>query len=236
MMRTVSNTAKIAALILFAALSGGCLYFQLPAAKSPRIVDNWHASYKVRVGFGHGSGVVLSADGYILTAAHVVTADPIIDVQIQTASNHWETRGARVVVVDHEYDLAVIKADGRFEDVAILGDFRHIEPGDWVYAIGYPYELEEVVSRGYVLKANVNFTSATTGQKVKNAILLDMFSGPGASGEGVFAERDGRLIGLIIGHLPLEGPPAPPYQVRWAASVGDIRWLLDRQGVPYLHD
>ncbi len=236
MRRTVRYAALPIALGFFAAFDGGCLYLQLPPAHSARIVDNWHASYKVRVGFAHGSGVVLSEDGYILTAAHVVAADPIIDVQIQTAPNRWETRGARLVAVDRVLDLAVVKADGRFNDVVVLGDVRRVEPGDWIYAVGYPYELEQVVSRGYVLKTRSSFIWGDTGRRVNNVILLDLFGGQGASGEGIFAERDGCLIGILIGHMTVGQPTEPASVVRWATGVDDIRDFLDKNGIPYLYE
>jgi len=234
-MKTSRSAALAFGLSLSAALLGGCLVFLPLSPRSPRIADNWWASYKVRVGFGHGTGVVLTEDGYILTAAHVVANDPYIDVAIQTAPRHEDSFRAEVVAADKRYDLAVLKVNGHhFDKYAVLAGDTDIRPGDLVYGIGYPLDIEESVGRGYVVKMNVNFSSAAGDREVINALLLDMFGAPGSSGEGVFAEADGKLVGLMIGVLPMAtAKNEPPCVVRWAASVSDIRYFLRQHGVPY---
>ncbi len=222
--------------LFFAAVPlAGCLVFLPASDRSPRLADNWWASYKVRVGFGHGSGVILSEDGYVLTAAHVVAADPCVELAIDTSPLLEERFRAEVVAVDTRYDLAVLKVNGHhFRDHVVLGGDTDIQPGDLVYGIGYPLEIEESVGRGYVVNVNVSFRSADDALKVKNALLLDMFGAPGSSGEGIFAESDGRLVGLMIGVLPLDVPKnEPPCVVRWAADVSDIRSFLKANGIPF---
>jgi len=220
-------------LLLPVCLAGGCILFLPQTNRSPRLAENWRATYKVRVGFAHGSGVILTEDGYILTAAHVAKSDPVIEVAVQTGPHQWQTRRARLVAVDDGCDLAVVKAEGGFDRHVVLAGPHDVQPGDLVYAIGYPYDTEESVGRGYVIKTDVSFEMGSGGQKVKNALLLDMFAGPGASGEGIFAESDGRLVSLLSGYLPLTDSREPPYLARWGASIGDIRYFLDLHGIPY---
>jgi S1-C subfamily serine protease len=222
-----------AVFLLLPVCAGGCILFLPQSNRSPRLQENWRASYKVQVGFAHGSGVVLTEDGYILTAAHVAKSDPVIEVAVQIGPRQWQTRRARLVAVDDGCDLAVIKAEGEFDRHVVLAGPNDIQPGDLIYAIGYPYDTEESVGRGYVIKTGVSFEMRPSGQKVKNALLLDLFAGPGASGEGIFAESDGRLVGLLSGYLPLTDSKEPPYLARWGAAIGSIRYFLDLHGIPY---
>ena len=214
---------------LMAAIAcGGCAAGR---SVSPRIADNWAASWKVRTGNGHGSGVVLTEDGYILTAGHVADSEKLLGISVQDDNGAWTDVPVELVALDRDKQLALLKAERHFSRVAVLGRLAECLPGDLVYVIGYAYDLEATVGRGYILRRQFDFT--TPGRTVRGAMILDMFSGPGQSGGGIYAERDGRLIGLVVGNYPLTYPGLKTYPARWATHVDDIRSFLDQYGIAY---
>jgi serine protease Do len=95
---------------------------------------------------GEGSGFIVSADGYILTNAHVVAdAD---EVTVRTTDRR--EYAAKVVGLDKRTDVAVIKIEGRDLPVVKLGDPSKLRPGEWVLAIGSPFTFENSVTAGIV--------------------------------------------------------------------------------------
>ncbi|MGH9899035.1 MAG: trypsin-like peptidase domain-containing protein, partial [Pyrinomonadaceae bacterium] len=96
---------------------------------------------------GVGSGFIVDPKGFILTNQHVVEGSTRITVKLQSGE---ELRG-RVVGVDEETDVAVIKVDAR-RDLPTLkfGDSRTTQVGDWVLAIGSPFGLEQTVTAGII--------------------------------------------------------------------------------------
>src|SRR5215210_8078696 len=100
-----------------------------------------------RPSYGVGSGFIVDAKGYILTNQHVVQGATRITVGLQSGE---ELRG-RVVGVDEETDVAVVKVDTpRDLPTVKLGDSSHVEVGDWVLAIGSPFGLDQTVTAGII--------------------------------------------------------------------------------------
>src|SRR5207245_10373598 len=96
-----------------------------------------------------GSGVIVDKRGYILTNNHVVDQATRIQVQLSGADSTKYT--AKVVGVDQETDLAVIKIDANKElPVAKLGNSDGVQVGDWVLAIGSPFGLQATVTAGII--------------------------------------------------------------------------------------
>lgn len=139
---------------------------------------------------GVGSGVIVSKDGYILTNYHVVgDADEII---IET---HDEREfEAEIVGIDSLSDVAVIKIKGKVSDlpVAYLGDSDKLRPGDWVLAVGSPFNLSSTVTTGIVSAVGRHTGGITMYQ---NFIQTDAAINPGNSG-GALVNIDGELIGI----------------------------------------
>ena len=98
-----------------------------------------------------GSGVIVDSKGYIVTNAHVVEKADRIRVKLMDDPQGAAGHDAKVIGVDRETDLAVIKIDaGRALPAAKLGNSDSMNVGDWVLAIGSPFGLEESVTAGIV--------------------------------------------------------------------------------------
>ncbi len=149
---------------------------------------------------GSGSGVVLRADGYILTNNHVVEAGANGGAQISVIVNGGEGRSlpATIVGLDPETDLAVIKVNARLEP-ATLGRSADLAVGDPVIAIGSPLGLNGTVTTGIVSAlnrtVNVPGEGARQATPLLNAIQTDAAINPGNSG-GALVDRFGAVIGI----------------------------------------
>lgn len=139
---------------------------------------------------GVGSGVIVSKDGYILTNYHVVgEADEI------TIETHDERQfEAEIVGVDSLSDVAVIKIKENVNDlpVAYLGNSDKLRPGDWVMAIGNPFNLSSTVTNGIVSALGRHQNGISMYQ---NFIQTDAAINPGNSG-GALVNIEGELIGI----------------------------------------
>jgi len=96
---------------------------------------------------GLGSGFIISADGYILTNAHVVAE--FDDVNVRLADSKREFK-AKVVGLDKRSDVALLKVDAEGLPTAKLGDSSKLEAGDWVAAIGSPFGFANTITAGIV--------------------------------------------------------------------------------------
>ncbi|HEY2948951.1 MAG TPA: trypsin-like peptidase domain-containing protein [Micromonosporaceae bacterium] len=137
-----------------------------------------------------GSGVILSADGLILTNAHVVDGGGSIRVQFADGS----TATATVVGTDANHDLAVIRAQGVTGlTPATLGTSANVRVGDSVLAFGSPLGLEGTVTAGIVSAVDRDVSSTDVSQR--NLIQTDAAINPGSSG-GPLVDASGRVIGI----------------------------------------
>jgi serine protease Do len=144
---------------------------------------------------GLGSGVIVSANGYILTNNHVV--DGATDVRV-TTSNHQEYK-ARVVGADPKTDIAVLKIDANGLTPAVIGDSDKMQVGDYALAVGNPFGLGGTVTMGIISatgRGNLGI------EDYENFIQTDAPINPGNSGGALVNDR-GDLIGIntaIISH------------------------------------
>ncbi len=153
---------------------------------------------------GIGSGVIISANGLILTNAHVASSKA---VEISVTLSSLERVSARLVGWDHWTDLAVIRLD--LEEVrrrklsftsADFGDSESLTPGQTVYAVGTPYGLTRTVTRGIISNNNRPFEDShgvggyETGS-FNNWLQTDAAINPGNSG-GPLVTEDGKVIGI----------------------------------------
>ena len=142
---------------------------------------------------GIGSGFIISADGYILTNAHVVANASKITVKL---TDRRELEG-RVIGVDERTDVAVIKiaAKGNLP-VVRLGDSSKLRPGQWVLAIGSPFGFENSVTAGVVsatARGNVGGEGGNNGYVP--FIQTDVAVNPGNSGGPLF-NLNGEVVGI----------------------------------------
>ncbi len=135
-----------------------------------------------------GSGFIISPDGYILTNNHVVENADKITVRL----NDKREFKAKVVGTDPQSDVAVIKIDGTNLPVLPLGNSDKIEVGEWVIAIGSPFELNQTVTVGVVSAKGRNRMGIND---YENFIQTDAAINPGNSG-GPLLNIYGEAIGI----------------------------------------
>lgn len=152
--------------------------------------------------FGVGSGVIISADGAILTALHVVGQAE--DIQITFADGTQAT--GELVAAEPDNDIAVLQVDrlpGTFAP-ATLGNPNAMRIGDEAYVVGNPVGLAGSMSAGVISGLNRTSTPANLGIELTRLIQFDAAVNPGTSG-GPLLNRNGEVIGIVVGLVnPLE--------------------------------
>jgi serine protease Do len=137
-----------------------------------------------------GSGVIVSPDGYILTANHVVDGADEIKVAIGDKDKNEFT--AKVIGTDPQTDVAILKIDATGLPAITLGDSEQLEVGDVVLAIGNPFGVGETVTMGIVSGLG-RYGYGINGYE--DFIQTDAAINPGNSG-GALVDAEGRLIGI----------------------------------------
>ena len=145
-----------------------------------------------------GSGVIVTADGYILTNNHVVDGADEIKVAFGEPRKEFK---ATVVGRDEKADVAVVKIDATNLPAATLGDSDKLEIGDVVLAIGNPFGVGQSVSRGIVSALSRGGLGIET---YEDFIQTDAAINPGNSGGALF-DTDGRVVGLNTAILSRTG-------------------------------
>ena len=136
-----------------------------------------------------GSGVILDKSGYILTNNHVVDQASKIQVQISGDTTKYT---AKVIGVDDDTDLAVIKIDaGKELHFAKLGNSDGVQVGDWVLAIGSPFGLNATVTAGIISAKD----RGGMGRQFQRFLQTDAAINPGNSG-GPLVDMAGQVIGI----------------------------------------
>jgi serine protease Do len=137
---------------------------------------------------GEGSGFVVSADGYILTNAHVVADANEVTVRM---TDRREYR-ADVVGIDPRTDVAVLKIEAKDLPVVRVGDASRLKPGEWVIAIGSPFGFENSVTAGIV---SATARSLGNPDTYTPFIQTDVAVNPGNSGGPLF-NLQGEVVGI----------------------------------------
>jgi serine protease Do len=144
--------------------------------------------YSERRGQSAGSGVIVSADGYVLTNNHLVGQNVR---GITVILGDKRERSAKLVAVDELTDLAVLKIDGRNLPTIPWGDSSKLRVAEWVLAIGNPYQLSQTVTLGIV--SALGRTNIVAGYE--DFIQTDAAINPGNSGGALINQR-GELVGI----------------------------------------
>src|SRR3984957_12847763 len=135
-----------------------------------------------------GSGFIVDPKGYIITNNHVVDKADKIFVKLSTDPEGEQGRPARVIGVDKDTDIAVIKIDAKEPLPTVkLGNSESAQVGDWVIAIGSPFDLSQTVTAGIVSAKNRTIEKGAKGQ-FQHFIQTDAAINPGNSG--------GRLVNM----------------------------------------
>jgi len=158
----------------------------------PRSNDPWFKFFFGEQGnepqVGLGSGVIVSASGYILTNNHVVENADEIEV-ILNDSRHAR---AKVIGTDPDSDLAVLKIDLERLPVIVMGNSDALQVGDQVLAIGNPFGVGQTVTGGIISALGRNQLGINT---FENFIQTDAAINPGNSG-GALVDTNGNLLGI----------------------------------------
>lgn len=139
-----------------------------------------------------GSGVILTEDGYIVTNNHVVKDADVIEV---ITNNQKQSYKAKVVGTDPSTDLALLKIEGTNLPHLTLGNSDNVEIGEWVIAVGNPFNLTSTVTAGIVSAKGRNINIVNNQFPIESFIQTDAAINPGNSG-GALVDLNGKLIGI----------------------------------------
>jgi serine protease Do len=211
------NTTKLCSTLLSIGLTGSLCFADNPFALTPAVAKSVQSTTSassiysrvnpavvtVRWNRGHGSGFIVSGDGYVVTNAHVVQ-DASSVVTVMMSDGRTEYAADVVGFAKNGVDLALLKINRRGKLPTVkLGDARSIKVGDTVYAIGTPrYEdLHNTMTRGIVSSFRPDM----------GAIQIDAAINNGNSGGPLLNER-GEVIGVntwgLVTHIPCTDEPS----------------------------
>jgi Do/DeqQ family serine protease len=140
---------------------------------------------------GSGSGVIISPDGYIVTNNHVV--DDAVDVQVILDDNRKFT--AKVIGRDPNTDIALVKIDARDLPYLVWGNSDALKLGEWVLAVGNPFNLTSTVTAGIVSAKSRSIGIMSGQMPLESFIQTDAAVNPGNSG-GALVDSRGELVGI----------------------------------------
>jgi Do/DeqQ family serine protease len=148
-----------------------------------------------------GSGVIVSSDGYVVTNSHVIgeNLQALPEVTVALA-DHREVRGT-IIGLDPPTDIALLKIDLKGLPVIPWGDSSKLQVGEWVLAIGSPFQLSQTVTAGIISatgRANIGFS------EYEDFIQTDAAINPGNSGGALVSTR-GELVGINTGIFSQSG-------------------------------
>lgn len=140
---------------------------------------------------GSASGVILTADGYIVTNNHVVKSAEEINITLFDGRSY----PAKVVGSDPQTDLALLKINEKGLSFISFGESDTIEVGEWVVAVGNPFNLASTVTAGIVSAKARNINILSDQGAIESFIQTDAAVNPGNSG-GALVTLEGKLIGI----------------------------------------
>jgi serine protease Do len=164
-----------------------------------------------------GSGVIISADGYILTNNHVVENSKTIQVTLSDGRKLT----AKVIGTDPQTDVALLKVEATNLEPITLADSDSAQVGDVVLAIGDPFGIGTTVTEGII--SAKNRTRVTSGDADEDFIQTDAAINPGNSG-GALVDIEGRLIGINTSILSRSGGNQG---IGFAVPANLCRWVAD---------
>ncbi|MBR6457167.1 MAG: Do family serine endopeptidase [Bacteroidales bacterium] len=140
---------------------------------------------------GSGSGVIIRPDGYIVTNNHVVSQA----TKVRVTLNNNRSYDATIVGTDPATDVALIKIDATDLPYLELADSDQLRLGEWVLAIGSPYDLRSTITAGIVSAKGRSMPNYTGEFKIESFIQTDAAVNPGNSG-GALVNKKGQLVGV----------------------------------------
>jgi len=153
--------------------------------------NNPNFQYKQEPIKASGSGVILSDDGYIVTNNHVVQDASSIEVTL----NDKRTYDAKIIGTDPGTDLALIKIDEKELPFLAYGNSDSVKVGEWVLAVGNPFNLTSTVTAGIISAKARNLNILGKNSSIESFLQTDAAVNPGNSG-GALVNTSGQLIGI----------------------------------------
>lgn len=150
-----------------------------------------HGQQQPQYAMASGSGVIISSDGYIVTNNHVV--DDAVNVQVILDDNRKFT--AKVIGKDANTDIALVKIDADNLPYLTWGDSDALKLGQWVLAVGNPFNLTSTVTAGIVSAKSRSIGIMSGPMPLESFIQTDAAVNPGNSG-GALVNTDGELVGI----------------------------------------
>lgn len=182
--------------------------------------DSFHRPPRRRSESGQGSGVIIDAEGYVVTNRHVIEEAR----QIEVVLSDGRRRPARVVGVDLPTDIAVLKVEASGLMPAEWGDSEGLEVGALVWAVGSPFGLERSITFGILSAKN---RAGVAGTPFQNLMQTDAAVNPGNSG-GPLVDTTGKVIGI---NTAIVGPSYQGVSFAIPSSVAQRVYLdLKSQG------
>lgn len=163
-----------------------------------------------------GSGVIVSKDGYILTNNHVVEKSDKLTVVLGDKKKYT----AKIIGTDPQTDVAVIKIDAKDLPAVTLGNSDDVKIGEWVIAVGNPFELLHTVTSGIISakgRSNVGLSD------YEDFIQTDASINPGNSG-GALADLDGNVIGI---NTAISSPSGGSVGIGFAIPINMAKHVMD---------
>ncbi len=140
---------------------------------------------------GSGSGVIISEDGHIITNNHVIKGARKLEITL----NNKETYEAEVVGVDESTDIALLKINKDKLPYLAFGNSDNLKVGEWVLAVGNPFNLTSTVTAGIVSAKARDINIMNNNKRIESFIQTDAAVNPGNSG-GALVNIRGDLIGI----------------------------------------
>lgn len=140
---------------------------------------------------GSGSGVIISSDGYIVTNNHVINGADKIEVIL----NNKKAYDAKIIGTDPSTDVALVKIDETALPFLTYGNSEAIKVGEWVLAVGNPFNLESTVTAGIISAKGRSNILDNSKRPIESFIQTDAAVNPGNSG-GALVNTNGELVGI----------------------------------------
>ena len=162
-------------------------------------IDIWLGGRASQTQVSTGSGVIFSSDGYIITNNHVVESADKIEVVYNKV-----TYLADLIGTDRSSDLAVLKIEASNLPAAKLGSSKNLAVGEWVLAVGNPFNLTSTVTAGIVSAKGREINALQDKFPIESFIQTDAAINPGNSG-GALVNKNGELVGINTAILSRTG-------------------------------
>ena len=146
--------------------------------------------YSQQPRIGMGSGVIITKDGYIVTNNHVIKESDELEVTL----NDNRTFNAKVIGTDEATDQALLKIEAEDLPIVKMGDSDKLKVGEWVLAVGNPFQLNSTVTAG-IVSAKARNVGMSGNMGIESYIQTDAAVNPGNSG-GALVNTKGELVGI----------------------------------------